>query len=67
MMSLKATGDVTMTNVKNQDACEMTADELELVSGGGDLGPAAEMHGTEPPSTLESIGSGIIMTIGGLN
>ena len=55
MMSLKANGDVTMTRVMNQGACEvdqapceMTADELDLVSGGTILGTAGGSYPLGP-------------------
>ena len=35
MMSLKATGDVTMTKVENQDACKITAVQLPANSPAG--------------------------------
>ena len=53
-----------MTKVMNQGACEMTADELELVSGGGLLRPAAKAQGTEPLSTLETIACEIVARVG---
>jgi hypothetical protein len=34
----------------NQGACDMTADELELVSGGDYVGHAAKSEGTAPMS-----------------
>jgi len=40
----------------NQGACDMTADELELVSGGGYVGPAAKATGTAPPPPPVTVG-----------
>jgi hypothetical protein len=72
MMSFKANGDVTMTKVMNQGACEMnqaacemTADELALVSGGGNLGPAAKAEGFEPMSILGTLGAAFLSGFGG--
>jgi hypothetical protein len=48
-----------MKKVMNQGACEMTADELELVSGGSYLGPAAKAQGAEAQSVLGAIGSAL--------
>jgi hypothetical protein len=38
-----------MTNIDMNVERELTADELELVSGGGYVGPAAKATGTAPP------------------
>jgi hypothetical protein len=42
-----------MTNIDMNVERELTADELELVSGGGYLGPAAKIEAPKPVTVLD--------------
>jgi hypothetical protein len=53
-----------MTNIDMNDERELTADELELVSGGGKLGPAAKATSTAPPPlTVGDVLKGLLATV----
>jgi len=53
-----------MTHIDMNVERELTADELELVSGGGKLGPAAKATSTAPPPvTVGDVLKGLLATV----